>query len=561
MNGLGWNLGRITTPMRGLELVKFSWPPDDVPSLENKASPGMWVDRDLMTRILDIFDLFNKKEISPEQYDDMSRAWLRAMSFHRTPGTQLRRHGDFLTVEQGLKAVEMENGNDPQCKEADNDAEACQICFTNEPMELSSEPQTTDGSLRHVLCRACFRNLLRSHLAKGALPYYEEHYVQASEIVVYANLDLVALWRARHVESCYLASLWVVCSNTACKMRIPEIDMRYETEFNHHGVAICPRCNHTTCTTCEQPREETETKMTRHTGKRCGQQNWETIFKAWADLDEALFNCCPGCGTIVEKTEGCMHLHCVACRVDWCEICSRFWESCTCKVYDDPKARVPMILRSGVRPGLNPESRARGMETFIEYFRYHRKPMRERARPIAEHWGVISNISMWHKSQRPVRDYFCKKVLPRLEWPDPSRPLLTQNLRGWRWNTRISSMVACYEMETYALAPSQGLITDTPGLIEVFDRAEAILEELGHPTFRGVHEEPPWWPMPKICFFRYGSFEFFLRQSEEGMKVMEEIATLFREKNAQVTRGLNEGRSLAQLDPFEVTGEVLHILY
>ncbi len=77
----------------------------------------------------------------------------------------------------------------------------------------------------------------------------------------------------------------------------------------------CPTCLHQTCTTCHTPS---------HKGFTCAEQcdlasgGYEALARAKKALG---IKDCPGCGTSIEKTEGCNHMTCGGCRTHICWVC------------------------------------------------------------------------------------------------------------------------------------------------------------------------------------------------------------------------------------------------
>jgi hypothetical protein len=100
------------------------------------------------------------------------------------------------------------------------------------------------------------------------------------------------------------------CSSSSCHLFIPPSTI-------HGPVATCPSptCTRRTCTKCMKKehkgvcKEDKEGKAVEALAKK----------KGWKK--------CPGCGWILERTEGCLHMTC-RCKAEWCYACGREWGVC-----------------------------------------------------------------------------------------------------------------------------------------------------------------------------------------------------------------------------------------
>ncbi|KAK3366108.1 hypothetical protein B0T24DRAFT_637961 [Lasiosphaeria ovina] len=95
-------------------------------------------------------------------------------------------------------------------------------------------------------------------------------------------------------------------------------------------IATCQRCAARTCRHCNRPdhpgafcKEDTETEAVKKLGLDKG---WKT---------------CPGCGHLIERTIGCLHMVCAKCQTAFCYRCSKRWRDCESTCPDALSATHP----------------------------------------------------------------------------------------------------------------------------------------------------------------------------------------------------------------------------
>ena len=91
----------------------------------------------------------------------------------------------------------------------------------------------------------------------------------------------------------------------------------------------------------------------------CGKEDHQPCncvqVKAWLDKEEdnnenltwlkANTKPCPGCGSFIEKNQGCNHIHCRHCGHDFCWLCKGLWKDhgsgtggyYACNIYEEKK--------------------------------------------------------------------------------------------------------------------------------------------------------------------------------------------------------------------------------
>lgn len=86
-------------------------------------------------------------------------------------------------------------------------------------------------------------------------------------------------------------------------------------------VSQCSTCLARICSSC---------KVETHIGMTCDEyqrsrllHQSEKLLATWRVSRGGSVKACPSCGTIVEKTEGCPHIHCIHCNAHWCWECAR----------------------------------------------------------------------------------------------------------------------------------------------------------------------------------------------------------------------------------------------
>ncbi|XP_067049537.1 E3 ubiquitin-protein ligase parkin-like isoform X2 [Acropora muricata] len=131
-------------------------------------------------------------------------------------------------------------------------------------------------------------------------------------------------------EECLLREGGVLCPRAGCGMGL-------FLEPGMGPVVTCSSCNLVFCKECKEPcrrghscsesQSNQATAAVGRSGYRVSAENarrarWEA--EARRKIEE-ISKKCPGCKTNTEKNEGCNHMTCSQCRVEWCWICVKPW--------------------------------------------------------------------------------------------------------------------------------------------------------------------------------------------------------------------------------------------
>lgn len=103
-------------------------------------------------------------------------------------------------------------------------------------------------------------------------------------------------------------------SQVACAIAAPVVAIAINWDrgdpVQHAGVrATCKTCHKSSCLECKSPW---------HTGKEC--TSWKQV-QIWASSVGADVNSCPKCTCVIERTAGCNHMTCKACKHEFCWLC------------------------------------------------------------------------------------------------------------------------------------------------------------------------------------------------------------------------------------------------
>ena len=95
------------------------------------------------------------------------------------------------------------------------------------------------------------------------------------------------------------------CSNRKCGHFLPPAD-------THGDNGMCRSCHKQTCRHC---------RTQAHPGKLCGKDQ-ETA-KVQTMGKKAGWKACPGCGHLISRDTGCLHMTCTQCGTNFCYRCGK----------------------------------------------------------------------------------------------------------------------------------------------------------------------------------------------------------------------------------------------
>ncbi|KAF1848786.1 uncharacterized protein K460DRAFT_255194, partial [Cucurbitaria berberidis CBS 394.84] len=161
----------------------------------------------------------------------------------------------------------------------------------------------------HWYCRECLKAGLEASLASRSI--FKCCLEQIVDVRLFADLltpDFVNRYNLLVLERATPNPTY--CAQPNCSAFIPP--------DNYHGPdsARCSQCRQDTCRHCRAsghaPLGCTSDPSTEQVRKLAGDKHWMT---------------CPGCQTMVEKTEGCLHIVC-ECKTEFCYRCGGIWTKC-----------------------------------------------------------------------------------------------------------------------------------------------------------------------------------------------------------------------------------------
>lgn len=118
----------------------------------------------------------------------------------------------------------------------------------------------------------------------------------------------------------------------------------YKTyKTNKNGVDLrkfkCSDCNYTSCVVCKklwtygEATHEQRTCQEYHRDRMGDEENPEealTSRKLAVQKKNGHIKSCPNCKTLIEKNQGCRHMNCTQCKVDFCWNCVNVYNQCKC---------------------------------------------------------------------------------------------------------------------------------------------------------------------------------------------------------------------------------------
>ncbi|KJH45099.1 IBR domain protein [Dictyocaulus viviparus] len=189
----------------------------------------------------------------------------------------------------------------------------CNICIDEHTTYLF------DFGCHHLICRQCFEECLLVALKDArftfrpsvgftiSCPYpgCERYVTDVHHFRVIGEERYQAYQRLATEKSIVVDEQGVFCPYADCGS-----SFFWENE-DDDGKVSCPECLRLFCRLCRSAvcicDTEDPTKLT----------------------IQATTKKCPGCGVNTERSEGCTHMHCVVCKMDWCFVCVTQWtEEC-----------------------------------------------------------------------------------------------------------------------------------------------------------------------------------------------------------------------------------------
>lgn len=181
--------------------------------------------------------------------------------------------------------------------------QACTVC-----MEDNDSFDMVQAPCRHWYCRNCVLDGMEASFSSRSIFQCCQQNVPPALVAdlltanFHARYELLIAERTTHNT--------VYCANTKCGVFIHSA--------NYHGpdLARCIQCGTETCRHC---------RTSNHADRVCTVD--ETTEQVRALAAETGWKPCPSCGTMVERTEGCLHVTC-RCTAEFCYRCGGDWWKC-----------------------------------------------------------------------------------------------------------------------------------------------------------------------------------------------------------------------------------------
>ena len=170
----------------------------------------------------------------------------------------------------------------------------------------------------HPYCRVCLVGLAEACTRDESLFPLRccRKEFTAESIAHLLPADLRTLFREKSLEFGTPASQRIYCVNPHCSIFLGSSG---ETRID----IVCGTCETIVCSGC---------KSTGHPRNDCAENASLGMLRELASTQH--WQTCPGCGAIVELSQGCYHMTC-RCRYEFCYLCAERWKSCQCVQWNE----------------------------------------------------------------------------------------------------------------------------------------------------------------------------------------------------------------------------------
>ncbi|CAD8150814.1 unnamed protein product [Paramecium pentaurelia] len=188
----------------------------------------------------------------------------------------------------------------------------CPICFT-ETYQLDQIRNLHDD---HQVCKSCLEDWIKVKFNSGQwnFKFFKcpiqliegetmkpcEHIIEQQEIKNALTPDEFSKLTERAMKH---GIIDIICPNQSCQASIKGMPPQNQNGF------LCPQCFHKICWVC---------KNSDHGDSKCPQR----LDEIKVALQDERVSCCPGCLEIYMKNDGCEHVSCTNCLIEFCFACS-----------------------------------------------------------------------------------------------------------------------------------------------------------------------------------------------------------------------------------------------
>jgi len=243
------------------------------------------------------------------------------------------------------------------------------VCYDDFPIEA-----TVALGCGHRFCRSCWTGYLNAAVQDGKLCIISHCPGFKCPVLVpdktFKNLTDAAVFE-RHQH--YLLRSYVEdnrllrwCPAQRCNLAV--------RVFNSALMAVKCRCGHSFCFQCaEESHAPVSCAQLAAWNDKCKNES-ETAHWIIANTKK-----CPKCGVRIEKSQGCNHMTCRACKYEWCWVCNGDWTQhgnhtggyYKCNRWD-PKAKPNAAAAAAGSPAATAEQAKAELNRYLHYYqRFH----------------------------------------------------------------------------------------------------------------------------------------------------------------------------------------------
>lgn len=204
----------------------------------------------------------------------------------------------------------------------------CTGCFDDIPAGFA----VTGLSCSHKYCSLCFTQLIltASHSESTFPPKCCLHEISTTIIRSHLYPEDVAVYDQKALEYAIPIADRYYCPSPPCARWI---DTRLVKRIN--GGIACPHCRQNICSVCRGPSHPSNEDCPQDYG----------LSSAMEQAEQAGWQRCFQCRTLVERNQGCRHITC-RCGGEFCYTCGKRWRTCACTDADQARLDHERAVRA-----------------------------------------------------------------------------------------------------------------------------------------------------------------------------------------------------------------------
>ena len=258
-----------------------------------------------------------------DQIERQNREWAMKQELHRQQEREERqREATRLHEQEEERRLEAERKLETQRRDAE--AKAAQLKAQQRALEEARRKQETEAecivcgdsiekqrmailSCRHAYCGPCISEGFHSALRSKKPFHCCRTRVAVNTVAIFLDPGFVAMYQAWMVE--FETPNPLYCHERRCATFIPPANIAAE-------IGTCLACGARTCRLC---------RSAWHWGVCKGDREGEALLRT---ARQQQWQTCPRCKTIVERSDGCLHMTCT-CGAEFCYNCGEYYPGCT----------------------------------------------------------------------------------------------------------------------------------------------------------------------------------------------------------------------------------------